>query len=288
MAANTELSVQITKAGEVTTNLAVLKAEIEALLQDYRGLEVTADYVPHAKRDRAYLNNLAKSIDDQRRNVKREFLKPLDEFEAAVKEVLEPIKEASTHIDVQVKAFEQRVKDDKREQIKQHWLGCGGILADVIDFERQVFDEKWLNASVSLGVATGAIDKLIEKVALDEAALSEMALPHQEEAKAAYFATLDLGAAILRSKELEEQRARVERFEADKAEILAALTPEPLPEVETVPEPPAAVPPVAREDLYRWEMRVVAATEAHMRQIADFAATLGVKGTLNRRERIDW
>lgn len=285
MSEKTALVVQI-KNGKVSTNLDALKAEIEKLVADYQGIEVTAKYVADAKRDRAYLNALAKSIDEQRRFVKREWLKPLDEFEAKVKEVLAPVKEASAHIDEQVKAFEQAKKDEKKQRIVEHWQGCSGILYDVIDFERQVFDEKWLNASVGLGTAYEAIDALIEKVALDEAALTEMALPHADEAKAAYFVTLDLGAAIMRSRELEDQRARVEKFEAEKAQLLAeqSAVPEPicLPEPEPVTAEPVAEP-VTAEPVYRWIWEIDA-TEADIRRIAEYARGLGLTGVARRKK----
>lgn len=114
---------------------------VNEIVAKYEGLEFTEEDVAAAKKDRAALNKVAKNLSSKRIAVKKEYSKELVEFENGVKELENKIKDTSSNIDAQIKAFEQKEKDQKREAIEE--LEEYKLVSDYV-----VFDEKWLNKSV--------------------------------------------------------------------------------------------------------------------------------------------
>ena len=201
-------------------NFEAVKAHIESLVADYKGLVVTEDYVGQAKKDRAYLNSLATSLTQRFREVKRSYMAPVEKLDMQIKELEAPIKEASAAIDVQVKAFEERERVSKRAELVKHWEEYAGILANAVPFER-IEAASWANKTCDLMTAFADIEHIVERIAKEEATLDSLNLSHPADAKTAYLATLDMSAAIARSKELDDREERTRRFEAEKTEIAA-------------------------------------------------------------------
>ena len=232
--------------GAILANFAALKAHIDGIIADYRDVTVTPGTVKAAKKDRAYLNSLSASLNQKRKDVKARYMAPVVAFEEMVKELDAPIREASDAIDVQVKEFEAAAKVEKRERLKAHYEEFAPALVDAVPFER-IEDPKWMLASTDLMKGFEEIEARVERIATDEATLSDLNLNHPVEAKAEYFATLYMGRAIARSKALDKQVAAAARLEAQKAEWEAqqaceapAPTSEPIqaaPEPAPTPEP---------------------------------------------------
>jgi len=228
----------------IEANFDTLKAHIDSILEDYRDAQYSKRDLKDAKRDRAYLNNLTKELDQRRLEVKRRYMAPVDAFEMKVKVLAAPIKETAAAIDEQIKRMEAEQAAAKRAQIKAHYEDLAGLLVDSVPFER-LEDPRWLNQTVNIMTAFAEIEERVEHIAEEEATLTELKLSHPVEAKAEYFATLDISRAIARSKALDDQEAKAARFEEEKAAILqmredAAQTPAQAPAVvEAVHEPPA-------------------------------------------------
>ena len=270
--ASTSLVISKLEGGIVEANFEALEARILQLVEDYKGMEVTAAYVPQAKRDRAYLNSLKKSLDAERLRVKREYMLPLEQFEARVKSLSVPIEEASAHIDRQVKEYETRAKEQKRQDIEEYWQSFAGILADAVSFDL-IFDPRWLNVSVNIGTVYEEIEAITSRIAVEEQTLDELALPHADDARATYFATLDFAAAVARSKEIEEREAKARQFAADKAEIMAAREPasEPVADVKVI----NVTPDVA--EVSEWEISVHA-TRDQVSAVVGYMRSMGLTG----------
>jgi len=282
----------ITKMQPGTTieaNFDALEASISKLLEDYAGvgdLVVTEDYYRTAKKDRAYLNGLKKSIDQRRLDVKKRYMAAYEVFEERVKQLVAPIAEASAAIDKGIKDAEEKEKAHRRGQLVAHFEDYAPILVGVVPFER-IEDPKWLNRSVNVMTAFSEIEAIVDKLADDEAALTELDLPNPVEAKTELFATLDLSRAIARSKQLEEQAAATRRFEAEKAEIVkerqAPPAPEPVVEVPVAQADTAPAPLVVEVSstttpaTYTYTLTVTCTPDDFERLVAA-ADTLGIHG----------
>lgn len=237
----TRLVVTGTPGSAIEANFDAIRARIAGIVELYEGTVVTPAYLTGAKRDRAYLNSLEKEISQRRIEMKRTYMAPVVAFEAKVAELIAPIKDASTAIDAQIKAIEEQERADKRAALSAHWSEYAGVLADAVPFE-QVEQQAWLLKSTPLGKAKDEIEARVERIAREDATLSELGLSHQVEAKAAYLATLDMSAAIARSKELDAQEERARRLDAEKAEIAAAATAATIPDVAEPPCPCCSEP----------------------------------------------
>jgi hypothetical protein len=123
----------------------------------------------------------------------------------------------------EVKVLEEQARVEKAKHLATYWEGMAGALAEAVPYER-IADPSWLNKTCHLEDAYKAIDALVERIFTDEQTLDSLGLSHPIEAKAEFFATLDLSRAIARSEALDDQEERARRLEAQKAENLAAVT----------------------------------------------------------------
>lgn len=207
-----ELKVQTPTFPEVIEfNFDELKQEITERASAYVNLVYTDDQIKDAKKDRATLNKFVKALSDERIKIKKECLKPYEEFEAKIKELDGIVNQAIKNIDDQVKEYEEKQKADKLAAIEGYWKACEKPFD--IPFEK-VMSKSWLNASVSLKSVYGAIDVLLEGFTKDLATLQN--LPEFSfEAVEVYKTTLDLNEAIKQGKQLAEMAKR--KAEAEMA-----------------------------------------------------------------------
>ena len=264
----------------IEANFDAMAAKVAEFVETYRDLVVTDEYVPQAKKDRAYLNSFQKALDSRRLEVKREYMAPVAAFETEVAKLTAPIKEASESIDRQVKEYEERARVAKREECRKHYEEFAGALTEAVPFER-IEDASWALKSTSLMAAFDAIESKAEKIAADDEALDGLGLSHPIEAHAEYFATLDIARAIARSKALDEQEQTARDMEARKAEAAAfraeqaAPKPEPVAEVE--PAPAVEASPV--EESRAWTFTVTC-TRSELDDALALLKAAGLEGTV--------
>ena len=94
----------------IEANFDALEAHVRRLVADYEGATYDMgkdENVKAAKRDRAYLNGIAKEIDERRKAVSREYTKPLAAFEDRCKAVAGIAKQAADGIKAQLDEAEE-------------------------------------------------------------------------------------------------------------------------------------------------------------------------------------
>ena len=234
-----ELRVQTPTFPEVIQfNFEELKQEITEKASEYVNLVYTNEQISEAKKDRAKLNKFVKALSDERIKIKKECLKPYEDFEAKIKELDGIVNAAIKNIDDQVKGYEEKQKADKLAAIEGYWKACEKPFD--IPFEK-VMSKSWLNASVSLKSVYGAIDVFLENTTSDLATLQN--LPELSfEAVEVYKSTLDLNKAISEGQKLAEMAKRKAEAERQKAEAELAKHMNP-----PVEEPKTAAPEVVVE-----------------------------------------
>lgn len=107
-----ELRVEpVTFPEAIRFNYEELKAEITSKVEMYKNLVYTgSDQIKDAKADRAALNKLIKAMSDERIRIKKDCLKPYDEFERKIRELTDIVNEPVQLIDKQIKEYEQTLK----------------------------------------------------------------------------------------------------------------------------------------------------------------------------------
>ena len=84
---NLELSM-IPKSGVISTNFEEIKEKLEEEMSTYKTMRVTVDNKKEAKGDMADLRKLKKKLNDRKKEVKEEYMKPYLEVEDGVKQLI--------------------------------------------------------------------------------------------------------------------------------------------------------------------------------------------------------
>lgn len=203
---------------EIQFNFDEIKLEISEKLKKFENLVYTDDQVKDAKSDRASLNKLKKALQDEKVRRKKEYLKPFEDFENKINEIIKLIDAPVSLIDKQVKEFEEKKKADKRIEIGAFWETTEHpewlTLA-------KIFDDRWLNASYSMKQIKEDINGWIEKLNSDIETLQQLD-EFSFEAIETYKRSLDLNQAIAEGKRLADIQKRKEEEARRKAELLEA------------------------------------------------------------------
>lgn len=216
-------------------NFDELKQEITEKTSAYVGLVYSDDQIKDAKKDVALLRKFTKALSDERIKIKKDCLKPYEEFERKIKELDGIVAKAITNIDSQIKAVEERAKEEKQEAIKafynttQHpeWLPLEAL-----------FNSKWLNASTSMKAIEEEITTTLERINSDLDAIAKLP-EYNFEALEEYKSTLHLGKAVVKANSLKEQalrKAEYEAAQAKKREEKEQPQPQKAPVIEAVPD----------------------------------------------------
>lgn len=211
----------------ITFNYEELRTELLQKVSVYETMVYTENQIKVAKSDRAALNRLKKALNDERIRQEKEYMQPFNSFKAQVGELVKIIDKSVTVVDKQVKEFEEQKKAEKLQQIQDFFNSKtfpGNF--DGLSF-KQLFDEKWLNASVSMKSIQEAVDAKIEQISKDLAVIADLP-SYAFEAEQVYKQTLDLAKAVSEAHRLQEQAEKRAAWEAEqqkRKEEAAAIKP---------------------------------------------------------------
>ena len=212
-------------------NYDELKAELVKKLEYYKGLVYTEEQIKEAKADRAKLNALATAIDGKRKEVKKKCLQPYEQFEAQIKDLLAVIKEPVALIDSQIKGYEEEKKQKKLEEVKalfEKLKDAAGEEFEFVSFE-QIFEDKFLNASLSLKMVETVISNKFNSIKCNLKTIADLK-EYSFEATEVYKETLNLNEALEKAKYMvdiaEKKKAEEERKEQEKKEEVKEITPD--------------------------------------------------------------
>lgn len=230
---------EYTLASALTFNYEELKAEITKRADHYKGVTYTDDQVNDARTDLADIRRFKKTLSGEKSRMKKEFLKPFEDFENKINELVLIIERSESEIDVQVKRFEEDRKSKKKEQIldifysfveRPEWLT-----------ENMVFNDRWLNKTYKLSEIKEELRDKIETANKEIATLE--ALPEFGfEAAQMYKKTMSMPLAIAEAKKMAEiQKQKQEALKrAEEAKRMAEL-PKQEPEFEPTTQEEAEV-----------------------------------------------
>ncbi len=204
-------------------NYEELKGELLTKMHDYETLVYTEDNVAEAKKDRAKLNNLKDTLNKERLKRECEYMEGFQPFKDQINELIEIIKKPVEIIDKQVKAFEEEQKATKREQIGSIWENTPHP-----EWLRlpQIFDEKWLNKTVTMKSIELALRDKVEQIEKDLTTIRGLEA-FAFEAETEYKRTLDLAKAIEEGKrQADIQKAKAEAVKVEETGFMAEISKE--------------------------------------------------------------
>ena len=201
-------------------NYEELKNEIETKTKFYSNIIYTDDQIKLAKSDRANLNKLKKALNDERIRREKEYLKPFEDFKSKINEIIAIIDKPVGIIDKQVKAYEEEQKVKKTEEIQK--------IFDAVVYKpewlllKAIWNERWLNATFTLGNVEDEIETRITQINKDVSTLANLP-DFGFEATEVYKTTLDVNKALNEGARL----AEIQKKKAEAARAMIPPTPEP-------------------------------------------------------------
>lgn len=216
-----DIEVKVTQqAGVIDCNIEEIKEALERQMTAYMELEITEDNIKESKADLATLRKIKKAVDDRRKEVKRTFNKPYEEFETKVKDVLSVIDKPIDMIDAKLKGFEEKRIAEKIEHTKVVYTENIGEFEEFLPYSA-VFKSTWKNATCTDNEIISDIQEAVVRVKNDLAAIKGLNSEIEDELIGIYKNTGNLATAIAKNstyiavkKQLEERRKAEEEARA--------------------------------------------------------------------------
>lgn len=256
--------------GKLVINYEELKAALSVELEKYKGLVVTENQITEAKSTRAKLNKVKAAIEDRRKELKKEYLKPYEVIEKQAKELVDMIDEVSSNIANQIKEFEEKEKEAKKIEIANLWvkLGYNKITVD------KIWNEKWLNKTFALSNIKEEMQAQIDDIEGDLNAIKELCGEDKQKCltlQSKYLRTLDFQQVLSEyNAETEAAKKIIAEEKAVKAEQ------EPITVVSEEPQEEVEVQTEVQEAIYEIKFAVIG-TEKQIKALSQFMFDNNIK-----------
>lgn len=207
------ITIEMPKLPAVSHNLEGIKSDLIELKNRYETAIYDDDTISIAKKERAMLNSVVKELDEKRKAVKNTYLEPYNAFEKEIKALEGIINPAISNIDSQVKAFEERQREEKTTEMQAHFNREIRELSQFVSLEK-IMNEKWLNKGSSIESVKSEISLSIDAIKKELETLEIIGGENLLRLKAIYFRNLSLSDAISENakltKEMEKMKNAVE------------------------------------------------------------------------------
>lgn len=216
-----ELKVLEKEIGSLSINYDELKKELELKLEQFKGIIVTEETIAENKQVRANLNKVAKTIDDRRKELKAEFLKPYEIVEKQAKELTTMINQVNLQIDTQLKSFEELEKQAKEQEIINLWSSLNFNKVSL----KQLWDDRYLNKGFSLAKVEEDLKSKIDDINKNLSSIDMLVKDADANLriKAKYLQFLDLNLVL---NQYEQEKAKEEMLKVAVEEVKEKTTEE--------------------------------------------------------------
>ncbi|WP_418431717.1 DUF1351 domain-containing protein [Blautia sp.] len=201
--------------GIIKVNFEELENGLREKLAEYEGAVFTEESRTTAKGELANLRKLRKEIEDSRKQVKAEWMKPYDAFKVRVDGLLEIVDKPVNLIDSQLKEMEAVRVAKRKEDIQALYDSAIGEMQEYLSLEK-IYDTKWENSSVKLPAVKKAMIELIGKVYEEVTTIKNMDSEVVPKALEMYKRDLSLANAVRYINNYESQRLEILRREEEK------------------------------------------------------------------------
>lgn len=201
--------------GVIELNFDEIEKALDTKLAEYKGAVFTEESKNIAKAEVANLRKLKKSFEDARKGVKKEWMKPYDDFEIKMKRLTEKIDEPINLINSQINDFEEKRRKDRREKIKEIYQEVIGDMEEYCDLGR-IYDPKWENATTTVKSIKESITQSVENARIAVNTISGMQSDAVSKALEIYKESQDMAKAIAYINNYEQQRAEIMRREEER------------------------------------------------------------------------
>lgn len=206
--------------GTVTWNYEDLKAAITNALEVYKTTEYDDSNIGQAKKDRAMLNNLSKSVNARKIEIKKKCLEPFELIDTQAKELMAIIQEPIAVIDERLTEYENLRRQKVRAVILEYMANdFDGIEQKIADKAKEaLYDVRWENATAKKSEWQTAIDAKAEAIRSDLQVLDAVEEKFRSYAMYSYRQKLRLADAMQKVQELRAQEAAILKRQQEEEE----------------------------------------------------------------------
>lgn len=201
--------------GIIKVNFEELENGLREKLAEYEGAVFTEESRTTAKGELANLRKLRKEIEDSRKQVKAEWMKPYEAFKVRVDGLLEIVDKPVNLIDSQLKEMEAVRVAKRKTDIQALYDSVIGEMLEYLPLEK-IYDPKWENASVKLPAVKKAMIEVIGKSYEEVTTIKNMDSEVVPKALEMYKRDLSLANAVRYINNYESQRLEILRREEEK------------------------------------------------------------------------
>lgn len=142
-----------------------LDSDIQKIYDTYKDVEVSANYVSQAKKDRTHINKLITALNENTKNIVTLAGKELLDFEFHNKEKIKELKQISGELKTGIDKYDEKLRNDKHNQnieyIKKA-LDKRNLPEDYIKEVEQNYNKRWDNKSYSFGTFEKEVAQLLD------------------------------------------------------------------------------------------------------------------------------
>lgn len=203
--------------GTIEDNLDLVELSIREKVQEYAAVIVTEDSIKDGKRFLADIRKERKVLDDERKEIKSQWMAPYEAFEKRAKQIIALYDEPVKIINRKLEEFEEQRREVKRQEIKAAYDFVKGDLADWLPLDR-IYNPKWENATYSGKKIREDMELLFDQMRVYISTLCSMNSEFEEDALRVLRETGSLQNAITEINNLQKQKERFEEQARQKAE----------------------------------------------------------------------
>ena len=187
-----------------------LKAKVLEDVSVFKGIIISEDNLDEAPKWRAELNKKAKRISDFRIAFEKDFKKRIEKSTSQLKELASFYADASNNIDVQVKEFDEKRKQEKNAAIGKIYADNIGDMEQFLPLQK-IYNDKWMNKGFALADIEKEIKSKVESAKDNIDAIHLLGTKYESQMISAYLVRFDMSDALKKKAELEQIDAEMER-----------------------------------------------------------------------------
>lgn len=161
-----EIVVSKINSGSIVWNNEEVKMQLSSKLESMKNLVVTEENLKESQSLQKDLASLRIQIDSQRKRIKKELQKPVDEFDAACKELLAIVTEVEHPLKRQIEAFEESDRAARADRIKDK-IAVKQAKWNLPEkyFLQVIVKDKWLNKTAKDKDIDAELDEMFSALA---------------------------------------------------------------------------------------------------------------------------
>ncbi len=196
------------KNATISCNFEQVQKAIQDKLAQYNGAVFTEDSKTYAKKEVASLRAQKKSLQDNMKDAKKQYMVPWNEFEAKAKKLISLYDEPINFINGQVQAFEEKRVAEKKKLISEIFQSVPVEVQECIPLNR-IYNSKWENATYKEKDIRKDVSEITEKILSDLATIQTMDSEAVPKALEQYKDSLSLADAVAYISDYERQRKEI-------------------------------------------------------------------------------